>query len=117
MDLLELIDELDDRVHNAKPVPLTDQVRLDKLELFDLLDQMRATFPTEIQQARWIVEQSEREQPASERPRHRCPSPWIRRGTRLTRSCIARASAVSDSWSSFRASLWRRSGHRPDRPL
>src|ERR671918_744925 len=28
MDVLVLIDKLDDLVHNAKPVPLTDQVRL-----------------------------------------------------------------------------------------
>ena len=30
MDVLVLIDKLDDLVHNAKPVPLTDQVRVDK---------------------------------------------------------------------------------------
>ena len=43
MDVLVLIDKLDDLVHNAKPVPLTDQVRVDKEEIYDLLDQMRAT--------------------------------------------------------------------------
>ncbi len=41
MDVLVLIDKLDDLVHNAKPVPLTDQVRVDKEEIYDLLDQMR----------------------------------------------------------------------------
>ena len=30
MDVLVLIDKLDDLVHNAKQVPLTDQVRVDK---------------------------------------------------------------------------------------
>jgi vacuolar-type H+-ATPase subunit H len=30
MDVLVLIDKLDDTIHNAKPVPLTDQVRVDK---------------------------------------------------------------------------------------
>ena len=55
MDVLVLIDKLDDLVHNAKPVPLTDQVRVDKEEIYDLLDQMRATIPEEIKQARWIV--------------------------------------------------------------
>ncbi len=43
MDVLVLIDKLDDVVHNAKPVPLTDQVRVDKEEIYDILDQMRAT--------------------------------------------------------------------------
>jgi hypothetical protein len=44
-------------VHNAKQVPLTDQVRVDKEEIYDLLDQMRATIPEEIKQARWIVKE------------------------------------------------------------
>ena len=37
MDVLVLIDKLDDLVHNAKPVPLTDQVRVDKEEIYDIL--------------------------------------------------------------------------------
>jgi hypothetical protein len=56
MDILELIDRLDDTVQNAKPVPLTDQVRVNKDEIYDLLDQMRATLPAEIQQARRLIE-------------------------------------------------------------
>src|SRR5213594_4197206 len=43
MDVLVLIDKLDDLVHNAKAVPLTDQVR--------------ATIPEEIKQARWSVKE------------------------------------------------------------
>ena len=57
MDVLVLIDRLDDLVHNAKAVPLTDQVRLDREEIYDILDQMRATIPEEIKQARWIVKE------------------------------------------------------------
>ena len=57
MDVLVLIDKLDDLVHNAKQVPLTDQVRVDKEEIYDILDQMRATIPAEIKQARWIVKE------------------------------------------------------------
>jgi hypothetical protein len=56
VDILELIDRLDDMVHNAKPVPLTDQVRVNKEEIYDLLDQMRATLPEEIHQARMLIE-------------------------------------------------------------
>jgi vacuolar-type H+-ATPase subunit H len=41
MDVLVLIDKLDDLVHNAKGVPMTDQVRVDKEEIYDILDQMR----------------------------------------------------------------------------
>ena len=57
MDVLVLIDKLDDLVHNARPVPLTDQVSVDNEEIYDLLDQMRATIPEEIKQARWIVKE------------------------------------------------------------
>jgi cell division septum initiation protein DivIVA len=57
VDVLVLIDKLDDMIHNAKPIPLTDNVRVDKEEIYDLLDQMRATIPEEIKQARWIVKE------------------------------------------------------------
>jgi len=57
MDVLVLIDKLDDLVHNAKSVPMTDTVRVDKEEIYDILDQMRATIPEEIKQARWIVKE------------------------------------------------------------
>ncbi len=57
MDVLALIDKLDDLVHNARAVPLTDQVRIDREAIYELLDQMRATIPEEIKQARWIVKE------------------------------------------------------------
>src|SRR3954466_13084860 len=57
MDVLVLIDKLDDLVHNAKGVPLTDSVRVDKEEIYDILDQMRATIPEEIKQGGWIVKE------------------------------------------------------------
>src|SRR5438309_9383204 len=57
MDVLVLIDKLDDTIHNAKQVPLTDTVRVDKEEIYDILDQMRATIPEENKQARWIVKE------------------------------------------------------------
>jgi F0F1-type ATP synthase membrane subunit b/b' len=57
MDVLVLIDKLDDLVHNAKSIMMTDQVRVDKEEIYDILDQMRATIPEEIKQARWIVKE------------------------------------------------------------
>src|SRR3712207_4675064 len=57
MDVLVLIDKLDDLVHNAKGVPMTTQVRIDREEIEEILDQMRATIPEEIKQARWIVKE------------------------------------------------------------
>ena len=57
MDVLVLIDKLDDVIHNARTVPLTDSVMIAREEIYDLLDQMRSTIPEEIKQARWIVKE------------------------------------------------------------
>jgi vacuolar-type H+-ATPase subunit H len=57
MDVLVLIDKLDDLIHNARTVPLTDSVMIDREEIYDILDQMRSTIPEEIKQARWIVKE------------------------------------------------------------
>src|SRR3982751_1686782 len=59
MDVLVLIDKLDDLVHNAKAVPLTDQVRLDREEIYEILDQMRATIPEAREQAMRETSQTE----------------------------------------------------------
>jgi hypothetical protein len=42
-DVLQLINQLNDLVHKAKAVPLTDQVRIDREEVSDLLDQIRVS--------------------------------------------------------------------------
>ena len=52
METLVLIDKLDDILHKARPVPLTDQVRVDKHEIYDILDRMRAAFPEDVRQGR-----------------------------------------------------------------
>ncbi|MGZ4481291.1 MAG: ATPase [Gaiellales bacterium] len=57
MDVLVLIDKLDELVQSAKGVPMTDQVRIDREEIWEIIDQMRSTIPEEIKQARWIVKE------------------------------------------------------------
>jgi len=59
MDVLDLIDRLHHLVDSAKNVPLREQVRVNKQEIRDILDQMRATIPGEIKEARWIVRERE----------------------------------------------------------
>ena len=71
MDVLVLINTLDDLVHNAKPIPLTDQVRMDKEGIYDILDQIRATIPDEIKQARWIVKERQEMQAEATREAER----------------------------------------------
>ena len=94
MDVLVLIDKLDDLVHNAKAVPLTDQVRIDREEIYDILDQMRATIPEEIKQARWIVK--ERQEMLAEAKRE---SDRIL-GERASKPCARRRRPRSSSWPS-----------------
>lgn len=57
MDVLVLIEKLDDVIHEARGVLMSGDVRVNKEEMYDLLDQMRATIPEEIKQARWIVKE------------------------------------------------------------
>ena len=38
MDVLVLIDKLDDTIHNAKQVPLTDTIRINKKKIYDILN-------------------------------------------------------------------------------
>ena len=57
MDVLVMIDTLDDLVSDAKPIRLTNQVRVDKQGIYDVLDQLRGTVPEEIKQARWMVKE------------------------------------------------------------
>jgi len=42
MDMLTLIDQLDEILRSARPVPLTDQVRIQQRPALDLLDRIRA---------------------------------------------------------------------------
>jgi hypothetical protein len=55
MDVQALVDDLARLVEEARPVPLTDQVRVDPEEIFDLLDQLRAAIPDQVKQARQLV--------------------------------------------------------------
>ena len=80
MDVLVLVDRLDDLLHNAKAIPLTDQVRIDREAVYDILDQIRATLPTEIEAARAIVASG------SERPSRHRRSPRRRPATRTVSS-------------------------------
>lgn len=57
MDVLVLIEKLDDVIHDARSAPFSGDVKVNKEEMYDLLDQMRATIPEEIKQARWIVKE------------------------------------------------------------
>jgi vacuolar-type H+-ATPase subunit H len=83
MDVLELIDRLHDLVHDAKHVPLSSEVRVDKETLSDLLNEMRETIPEELKQARWIVTEREEMLAAAEREAERILGEAHERQTQL----------------------------------
>lgn len=55
MDVLRLVDRLDDMVRNAGAARFGAQVRLERQEAFELIEEIRRTIPEEIRQARWIT--------------------------------------------------------------
>src|SRR5919199_1065838 len=68
-DVMRLIDELDDAVNSAKSGLIGSQVKVDKERAYAIMDQMRATIPEEIKQARWI--NKERQEMLAEATRER----------------------------------------------
>jgi vacuolar-type H+-ATPase subunit H len=83
MDVLVLIDKLDDLVRNAKQVPLRSEVRVDKEELSDLLNELRETIPDELKNASWIVKEREEMLAAAEREAQRILGEAHERQTQL----------------------------------
>jgi len=57
MDIMALIDKFEDMVTTAKKIPLTNSVVVDEQKVYDIIDQVRANFPEEIKQARWVVKE------------------------------------------------------------
>ena len=83
MDVLVLIDKLDALVRSAKQVPLRSEVRVDKEELSDLLDELRKTIPEELEEARWIVKERDEMLAAAEREAERILGEARERQTQL----------------------------------
>lgn len=54
---MALVDKLEDLVAEGKKVPLTSSVMVNEQRIYDIIDEIRASFPDEIKQARWIVKE------------------------------------------------------------
>jgi cell division septum initiation protein DivIVA len=57
MDMMNLIDRIEELVDNAKGVPFTSQKMVDPDAIYEIIDEIRAQFPDELKQARWIVKE------------------------------------------------------------
>lgn len=60
MDIFARLDRLEDFVANSKRVPLSSSVLINEAEFYDLLDDIRATLPNELKQARLVSKEKER---------------------------------------------------------
>ncbi len=58
MDIMALIDRIEEIVDASRNVPLTGgQKMIDPNAIYDVVDEVRAQFPDELKQARWIVKE------------------------------------------------------------
>jgi cell division septum initiation protein DivIVA len=57
MDILALIDRIEEIVEHAGGVPFSNAKRVDPDAIYEIIDEVRAQFPDELKQARWIVKE------------------------------------------------------------
>ena len=60
MRVLELLEEIEEIVDTAAGFPLTGKIMVDSQELLEIVREIRAELPDEIQQAEWIKNERER---------------------------------------------------------
>lgn len=57
MDILALIDRIEELIDDGRNVPLSNSKMVDPEKIYELIDEIRAQFPDELKQARWIVKE------------------------------------------------------------
>jgi cell division septum initiation protein DivIVA len=57
MDIMALIDRIEEALDNARTMPLTRSRLVDVEKVYEIIDEVRASFPDELKQARWIVKE------------------------------------------------------------
>ena len=60
MDIFARLDKLEDFIANSKRVPLSSSVMVHEAEFYDILDDIRATLPNELKQARLVTKERDR---------------------------------------------------------
>ena len=54
MNLMELVEELEDLIETSSQIPLTGKLMLDREELLEVINEMKAQIPTEVREAKQI---------------------------------------------------------------
>ncbi len=60
MDMEQLIDLLEDKIDTCTTIPIWGRGIIDKEELLDLIQDIRAKYPEEMKQAKWVKEERQR---------------------------------------------------------
>ncbi|HEX9015829.1 MAG TPA: ATPase [Chloroflexota bacterium] len=60
MDILQLLDRLETVLSSGSRIPMTNKTMVDEHECLDILDQMRATIPEEVKQAKRLYNDRDR---------------------------------------------------------
>ena len=57
MDIMALIDRIEEIVDNGRSMPFSSAKMVDPDKVYEIIDEIRAQFPDELKQARWIVKE------------------------------------------------------------
>ncbi len=57
MDIMALIDRIEEIVDGGRTVPFSSSKMVDPEKVFEIIDEIRAQFPDEIKQARWVLKE------------------------------------------------------------
>jgi cell division septum initiation protein DivIVA len=57
MDIMALIDRIEEIVDNSRGVPFSSNKMVDPDKVYEIVDEVRAQYPDELKQARWIVKE------------------------------------------------------------
>jgi cell division septum initiation protein DivIVA len=57
MDILALVDRIEELIDSGRSLPMTSSRMVDAEKVYELIDEIRAQFPDELKQARWIVKE------------------------------------------------------------
>jgi cell division septum initiation protein DivIVA len=57
MDILALIDRIEEILEEGRSVPFSTKRLVDPEKIYEIIDEIRANFPDELKQARWIVKE------------------------------------------------------------
>ncbi len=56
----EILVEMEDELEQAKTVPLSDKVFIDREKFYEMITRIRLNMPNEIEQSRWVLDEKER---------------------------------------------------------